>query len=51
MKSSGTRTISRAGEDVRIKCRFFGTLDAVALGLVSAADVGIGMLIDAREPS
>jgi hypothetical protein len=28
------------------QCRFFGTLDAVALGLVSAADAGIGALID-----
>ncbi|WP_407573016.1 hypothetical protein [Deinococcus altitudinis] len=28
------------------QCRFFGTLDAVALGLVRAADAGIGPLID-----
>lgn len=28
------------------QCHFFGTLDAVALGLVSAADARIGVLID-----
>lgn len=41
------------GQDNRAErahqCRFFGTLDAVALGLVSAADAGIGALIDARD--
>jgi len=44
-----------AGQDNRAErahqCRFFGTLDAVALGLVSAADAGIGALIDVREAS
>jgi len=43
------------GQDNRAErahqCRYFGTLDAVALGLVSAADAGIGALIDVREAS
>lgn len=43
----------RSGQDNRAERarRFFGTLDAVALGLVSAADAGIGALIDVREAS
>jgi len=44
-----------AGQDNRAErahqCRFFGTLDAVALGLISAADAGIGALIGVREAS
>jgi len=40
------------GQDNRAErahqCRYFGTLDAVALGLVEPAEVGLGVLIDAR---
>jgi hypothetical protein len=31
------------------QCEYFGVLDAVALGLVSEAEVGLGTIIDLRE--
>ncbi len=41
------------GQDNRAErahqCRYFGTLDAVALGLVEPAEVGLGVLIDLRQ--
>ncbi|GAA3999847.1 hypothetical protein GCM10022631_08470 [Deinococcus rubellus] len=30
------------------QCEFFGVLDAVALGLATAAEAGLGFVIDAR---
>ncbi|GAA3999923.1 hypothetical protein GCM10022631_08610 [Deinococcus rubellus] len=43
MPESETQTVERAHQ-----CEFFGVLDAVALGLATAAEAGLGFVIDAR---